>query len=187
MTKFIQTQNGNVVRAVNEYDVVEWDAENYCTPAALERDGKSAQFGVFRLAESATPTFDPITQSVSELPPTEVDGVWTQQWAVVDLDAETVTANQTKAAAATLASFDSALTSHLDKTAQARRYDNRITCALRAGYAGPFQTEGQAFAAWMDACNWQAYQILAGVQSGALTMPTVAEFIADLPAMVWPE
>ena len=94
MTKFIQTQNGNVVRTVNEYDVVEWDAENYCTPTALERDGKSAQFGVFRLAESAAPTFDPVTQSISELPPTEVDGVWTQQWEVVDLDAGTIAANQ---------------------------------------------------------------------------------------------
>ena len=94
MTKFIQTQNGNVVRAVNEYDVVEWDAENYCSPTALERDGKSAQFGVFRLVESAAPAFVPITQVVSELPPTEVDGVWTQQWEVVDLDAEVIAANQ---------------------------------------------------------------------------------------------
>lgn len=86
----------------------------------------------------------------------------------------------------TLADFDAALTAHLDSTAQARRYDNRITCALRAGYVGPFQAEGQAFATWMDACNWQAYQVLAGVQSGDLSMPTVAEFIGDLPEMVWP-
>jgi hypothetical protein len=82
--------------------------------------------------------------------------------------------------------FDAALTTHLDSTAQARRYDNRITCAVRAGYPGPFQAEGQAFASWMDACNWQAYQVLAGVQSGSLTLPTVDEFIADLPEMVWP-
>lgn len=88
--------------------------------------------------------------------------------------------------APTVDDFDAALTAHLDATAQARRYDNRITCALRAGYTGPFQAEGQAFATWMDACNWQAYQVLAGVQSGALTMPTVEEFVADLPDMVWP-
>lgn len=88
--------------------------------------------------------------------------------------------------APTVEDYDAALTNHLDATAKTKRYDNRITCALRAGYTGPFQAEGQAFASWMDACNWQAYQVLAGVQSGALTMPTVEEFIADLPAMVWP-
>lgn len=79
---------------MNEYDVFEWDAENYCTPTALERDGKSAQFGVFRLAETAAPDFDPITQAVSELPPTEIEGVWTQQWAVIDLSVEQTALNQ---------------------------------------------------------------------------------------------
>lgn len=82
--------------------------------------------------------------------------------------------------------FDAALTAHLDSTARARRYDNRITCALRAGYPGPFQAEGQAFALWMDTCNAQAYQTLAAVQAGTAPVPTVAEFIASLPAMTWP-
>ena len=85
MTKFIQTQNGNVVRTVDEYDTVEWDAENYCTPTALERDGKSAQFGVFRLVDTAAPAFDPITQIATELPPALVGGKWVQQWEIVEL------------------------------------------------------------------------------------------------------
>lgn len=113
--------------------------------------------------------------------PVQVDGVWVQGWDVIE-----IFATDAERAAATAAVYDAALTNHLDNTAQARRYDNRITCALRAGYVGPFQAEGQAFATWMDACNWQAYQVLAGVQSGDLSMPTVAEFIADLPEMVWP-
>lgn len=86
----------------------------------------------------------------------------------------------------TVEDYDKALTAHLDSTAQQRKYDNRITCALRAGYPGPFQAEGQAFATWMDSCNWQAYQVLSGVESGTLSMPTIEEFISDLPAMVWP-
>lgn len=88
----------------------------------------------------------------------------------------------------TLADFDAALTAHLDSTAQARRYDNRITCALRAGYVGPFQAEGQAFALWMDTCNATAYQLLAEVQAGTRPMPsTTQELIDALPPMVWPE
>lgn len=87
----------------------------------------------------------------------------------------------------TLADFDRALTEHLDKTAQARRFDNRITCMVRAGFVGPFQAEAVAFAQWADACNAQAYQLLAQVQADTLPLPqTTQEFIALLPPMVWP-
>lgn len=81
-----------------------------------------------------------------------------------------------------------AMTDLFDRTAQARRYDNRITCALRAGYVGPFQAEGQAFATWMDTCNAIGYQMLAQVQTGTMQMPaTVEEALALLPPMEWPE
>lgn len=83
--------------------------------------------------------------------------------------------------------FDAALVAHLDQVARERRYDNRITCALRAGYPGPFQAEGQAFAAWMDGCNALAYQLLAEVMSGKRPMPTDPQALIDLlPAMEWP-
>lgn len=87
----------------------------------------------------------------------------------------------------TAAEFETALTNHLDATAQARKYDNRITCAVRAGYTGPFQAEGQAFALWMDTCNALAYQLLAEVQVGSRPMPTTTQALIDeLPPMVWP-
>lgn len=87
----------------------------------------------------------------------------------------------------TVADFDRALTTHLDETAQSRRYDSRVTCALRAGYPGPFQAEGQAFAAWMDTCNAQAYTLLAEVQSGVRPLPESTKALIDaLPPMVWP-
>lgn len=74
-----------------------------------------------------------------------------------------------------------------DATAKANHYDNRFTCALRAGYPGPFQAEGKAFGEWMDGCNALAYQMLAQVQAGTRQMPaTKEEALALLPAMVWP-
>lgn len=89
--------------------------------------------------------------------------------------------------APTIADFDAALTAHLDATAQARQYDNRITCALRAGYPGPFQAEGKAFAVWMDRQNAFAHQLLSEVQSGRTPQPkSVEEFILLLEPMVWP-
>ncbi len=79
------------------------------------------------------------------------------------------------------------MTQLFDTTAQARNYDSRITCALRAGYPGPFHDEGVAFATWMDAQNALAYTILAEVQKGNRAMPASVEAaLALLEPMVWP-
>lgn len=86
-----------------------------------------------------------------------------------------------------LADFDKALTRHLDATAQSRRYDNRISCMVRAGFPGPFQTEATAFAVWADGCNALAYQLMAEVQAGTRALPTSTQALIDLlPPMVWP-
>lgn len=80
-----------------------------------------------------------------------------------------------------------AMTKLFDETAQSKNYDNRITCALRAGYPGPFQAEGIAFASWMDAQNAKAYQMLSDVQAGTMPMPeSVEAALALLDPMVWP-
>ena len=92
------------------------------------------------------------------------------------------------APALTVADFDAALTAHLDATAQARQYDNRITCMVRAGFPGPFQAEGIAFATWCDTCNALAYTLLANVQAGTRPLPATTQALIDtLPPMVWPD
>lgn len=82
--------------------------------------------------------------------------------------------------------YEQALDNHLDSVAQQYRYNNRFTFALRAGYTGPFQAEGVAFAQWMDSVNAQAYDLLLAVQAGQAVPPTVEEFIAGLPEFVKP-
>lgn len=79
-----------------------------------------------------------------------------------------------------------ALEAHYDAIAQTKRYDNRFTCALRAGYIGPFQADGVAFAQWMDTCNAYGYQVMSDCLNSLRTIPTSAEFIAELPLIVWP-
>lgn len=150
------------------------------------------------------PEYNTITQVVYQVAPELTSkGHWEQRWEIRSKfteyvqDGVTVTvAEQEKAALVIaaqqaqqlmIAQFDAALTNHLDQTAQAKRYDNRISCALRAGYDGPFKAEGVAFAAWMDTCNASAYKKMAAVLSGQEQIPTVDEFIASLPAIVWPE
>lgn len=86
-----------------------------------------------------------------------------------------------------LAPFLQAMDDLFNSTAQARRYDSRVTCALRAGYPGPFQAEGLAFAQWMDTCNALGYQVMADVLAGNIPMPTVQAFLGMLPSMEWPQ
>ena len=78
------------------------------------------------------------------------------------------------------------LNTHLDSVAAQRRYDSRFTCALRAGFPGPFQAEGLAFAAFMDECNMVGYTMMKRARAGEIPIPTAAELIAAMPPMVWP-
>jgi hypothetical protein len=133
-----------------------------------------------------TPEYDPVTQYLEEKTPALIGTQWTQQWNVKNYDPETLTARQAAAIAAQEAEYTMALEDHYDAVAQQKRYDNRYTCALRAGYAGPFQAEGIAFAVWMDNCNAMAYQILADVLNGVRPAPTIEQLISELPTISWP-
>lgn len=83
--------------------------------------------------------------------------------------------------------YTAALEGHYDSVAKQRRYDDRKTCTLRAGYAGPFQMEGTAFGIWMDTCNVYAYEQMDAVIASEREKPTPEELIAELPPMVWPQ
>lgn len=83
--------------------------------------------------------------------------------------------------------YERELDDHMDRVAQQYRYDTRFTFALRAGYTGPYQDEGVAFASWMDQCNAQAYALLDQVLSQQVPLPTIEEFIASLPTFTMPE
>ena len=86
----------------------------------------------------------------------------------------------------TQAEYTAALEAMYDAKAQEKHYDNRYTCALRAGYPSAFQAEGTAFGEWMDLCNVTAYGIMAQVQQGLIPQPTIPELLAMMPVMVWP-
>jgi len=85
-----------------------------------------------------------------------------------------------------IAKYEAALDAHLDSVAQQHRYRDRVTFSLRAGYPGPYQAEGIAFAQWMDACNVQAFTLLGKVLAHTAQLPTIEDFIAGLPVFVKP-
>lgn len=141
----------------------------------------------YAAVDDVDPPEPTLEQSVRELPPNLVDGVWTQRWEVTQAPPELVAERVAAVRAAQVSAYVAALEAHYDAKARERRYDNRLTCALRAGYAGPFQAEGTAFAVWMDNCNAYAYTVLAQVEAAQRAMPAdPAALIDELPQLVWP-
>lgn len=167
------------------------------TEQQIRLENPNVSFGIpFRPTEdyavvfpAPVPAYDVIAQVVTEGTPVLTSkGHYEQQWIISDLPEEQIQANQAAAQAELIKQFDAALVELFEQTAKTKRYDSRITCMLRAGFPGPFQAEGLAFATWVDGCNALAYQILAEVQAGFRPAPaSVEEFLALFPAMQWPE
>lgn len=104
---------------------------------------------------------------------------------ISEAEAETLR-NPAPTEAQLIALYEGDLDLHIDTVARAHRYSDRFTFALRAGYPGPYQAEGIAFAQWMDDCNAQAYALLTAVKVGTKPLPSRADFIAGLPVLVLP-
>ena len=94
-----------------------------------------------------------------------------------------------KPAEEALEGLERAIEQHLDAVAQSASppFRDRYTCALRGGYPNGRRAEGEAFGAWMDQCWFAAAQKKQDIIDGVAAMPTSAEAIAELPAMVWPQ
>ena len=87
-----------------------------------------------------------------------------------------------------IAQYTTGVQQHLDTFARTRNYDNILSAATYATSAVPkFQAEGQYAVEARDATWAMCYGILADVQGGQRTMPSQAELIAELPALVWPK
>jgi hypothetical protein len=112
--------------------------------------------------------------------------MWTPDASII------VTAEQkaAQAAAALTETFRLAIQSHVDQTAQARRYDSAVSLA---SYDTPNQpnagwrAEAAAFVAWRTAVWEYVNEQLEKVEAGDRPVPGLDQFMDELPAMVWPE
>lgn len=83
--------------------------------------------------------------------------------------------------------FRLAIQGHVDATARSRNYDSGTSLAGYVASTNPtWAAEAQAFVAWRDAVWLYAYVELDKVTGGQREAPTVEDFIAELPELVWP-
>ena len=83
--------------------------------------------------------------------------------------------------------YMAALEALYSRVVKADGWDSKVSCIARAGYENAFRARAIAFGQWMDGCNVFGYALMDDVIAGRVQMPTVEEFIAMLPPMVWPE
>jgi len=121
-----------------------------------------------------------------------VINVATGEQTVVPLTAEEIASAQAASAAIAAAQLKPMLTaavqSHLDATAQAHGYDNIYTACTYADEpaVAQFQAEGQALRAWRSRVWAHCHQVMAEVMAATRPVPTAAELVAELPALVMP-
>lgn len=87
----------------------------------------------------------------------------------------------------TVDDYKGAIVAMLDGKAQERRYDTAVSIATYVGSTNPqWAAEATAFVAWRDAVWEYAYAELDKVMGGLRPQPSVAEFLTELPQLVWP-
>lgn len=87
----------------------------------------------------------------------------------------------------TLQDYQSAIQSLVDETARSMSFNDGVTMAsYAASTVGPWAAQAQAFIAWRDNVWQYAYFELSKVNAGERTQPSVADFLLELPEIVWP-
>jgi len=84
---YVQAQGDTFIRHIFDVEPTQWDADNYCYARRLTEE-QVEHFGVHKKQIVTPPYHDAATQHLEEGPALLVDGVWTQNYIVTDLDAD---------------------------------------------------------------------------------------------------
>lgn len=84
--------------------------------------------------------------------------------------------------------FQRALEAHVEAVAAQRSYSSAVSLASYVASTVPlWKAEAEAFVAWRDQVWAYALAELAKAVEGKRSVPALAAFIAELPAITWPE
>ena len=82
---YVQADGDTFIRHIHDVEPTRWDEDNFCRVAKLTPE-QAAHFGVHQLKLVTPPYFDPATQQREHGPALLIEGVWTQNYSVTDLD-----------------------------------------------------------------------------------------------------
>ncbi|WP_411037304.1 hypothetical protein [Shinella sp. BYT-45] len=109
--------------------------------------------------------------------------MWTPDPAIII----TAEAKAEQAKAALLAQFSGAIQAQLDAKARERQYDSVQTAVSYRNDPNPtFAAEAEALFAWRSAVWSYSTTELGKVAVGERQVPTIEDFIDELPAFEWP-
>jgi hypothetical protein len=84
---YVQANGDTFVRHIHDVEPTRWDEDNFCRVAKLTPE-QIEHYGVHQLKLVTPPYYDPATQTREHGPALLIDGVWTQNYIVSDLDAD---------------------------------------------------------------------------------------------------
>lgn len=82
---YVQANDDTFIRHIHDVEPTRWDEDNFCRVVKLTSE-QVVQFGIHQLKLVTPPYFDPATQKREHGPALLIDGVWTQNYIVTDLD-----------------------------------------------------------------------------------------------------
>jgi hypothetical protein len=173
----------NTLKIYRDIYEVKVDFRNVSFPPE-PTDENVAFVGLLPFVLTAPPSTDRITEVAEETTPAEVNGAWTQQWAVRAATAS----EQAEAKAALQKEVVDATQKRLDDFAKTREYDGILSaCTYSTSPTTKFATEGQYCVEQRDATWAKLYEMLAEVEAGTRPIPqSFADIEPELPALVWP-
>lgn len=165
-----------------------WDENNFCSAAALVKDGKAEQFRVVELHETEPPTIDPLTQTVMRDGGEFVDGRWQYKWRVDALTPAQIEENELKRKLKLRSSLIDATQKRLDSFASGRNYSGILSlCTYATSTNQKFRVEGQYGIEARDATWAKLHEILNEIDVGTRPEPSGFYVIEpELPALKWP-
>lgn len=84
--------------------------------------------------------------------------------------------------------FTTHLEQIINEKANEKLYSSGVSCASYVNSTNPqWSAEATSFIAWRDNAYAYAYDYLAKVQTGEIKNSNIEDFIAGIPAMVWPD
>jgi hypothetical protein len=84
---YVQANGDTFVRHIHDVEPTRWDEDNFCRVVKLTPE-QVEHFDVHQLKLVTPPYYDSATQTREHGPALLIDGVWTQNYIVTDLDAD---------------------------------------------------------------------------------------------------